>query len=135
MHDLSAAFDTIDHQILLHRLYNRFGIQGMVCQWFTTYLEKRKQFVSIRSKQLTSRLLTCGVPQGSILGPLLYTLYTAPFRDIMCHHEVSFHQYADDTQTYCGFKTSDAGDLEGTKLKLEGCIDSVNAWMLHNNLQ
>ena len=53
----------------------------------------------------------------------------------MHHHEVSSHQYADDTQTYCAFKTSDAGDLDETKLKLEACINSVNAWMLHNNLQ
>ena len=53
----------------------------------------------------------------------------------MRHYEVSFHQYADDTQAYCVFNTSDAGDLEGTKLKLEACIDSVNAWMMHDNLQ
>ena len=52
----------------------------------------------------------------------------------MSHHEVSFNQYADDPQKYCAFKNSDAGDLDETKLKLEACVNSVNAWMLHNNL-
>jgi len=111
-------------------------IQGVACKWFTLYLAERKQFVSIiGSEQSTSRPLTCGVLQGSVLGPLLCTMYTGLLRDIMRHHEVSFHQYADDTQTYCAFKTSDAGDLDETKLKQEACINSVNAWMLHNNLQ
>ena len=70
-----------------------------------------------------------------MLGPLLYTMYTASLWDIMHYHEVSFHQYADDTQMYCALKTSDADDLDETKLKLEACISGVKAWMLHNNLQ
>ena len=77
-----------------------------------------------------------------MLGPLLYTMYTAPLWDIMHYHEVSFHQYANDTQMYCVLKTlycvlktSDADDLDETKLKLETCISGVKAWMLHNNLQ
>ena len=70
-----------------------------------------------------------------MLGPLLYTMYTASLWDIMHYHEVSFHQYADDTQMYCVLKTSDADDLDETKLKLEACISGVKAWMLHNNLQ
>jgi len=98
MLDWSAAFDTLDYQILLHRL----GIQSAACQGFTLYLAERKQFVSIGSVRSTSRLLICGVPQGSVLGPLRYTMYTAPLGDIMRHHEVSFHQYADDvTNVLC----------------------------------
>ena len=75
MLDLSAAFDTVDHQILLHRLRNRFGIQSATCQGFRLYLAERKQFVSIGSVRSTSRLLICGVSQGSVLGPLLYTMW------------------------------------------------------------
>lgn len=67
MLDLSAAFDTVDHQTLLHRLCNHFGIQGTACRWFTSYLAERKQFVSIGSERSTSRPLTCRVPQGSVL--------------------------------------------------------------------
>ena len=59
---LSAAFDTVDHQTLLHRLSNRFEIHGVACKWFTSYLSERKQFVSIGSERSTSRLLPCGVP-------------------------------------------------------------------------
>ena len=57
-----AAFDTVDHQTFLHRLRNRFVMQGAACQWFTSYLAERKQFVSIGIERSTSRPLTCGVP-------------------------------------------------------------------------
>ena len=74
MLDLSAAFDTVDHQTLLHRLRKRFGIQGAACQWFTSYLAERKQFVSIGSERSTSRPLTCVVPQGCVA---MYNVHSA----------------------------------------------------------
>ena len=135
MLDLSAAFDTVDHWILLNRLRDRFGIQGVAHRWFTSYLTDRTQFVSVEGKRSTSRPLICGVPQGSVLGPLLYSLYTTAIGDIMRHHIVSFHQYADDTQIYCSFKLSDSGDFEQTKLRLQSCVNDIYAWMVHNNLQ
>ena len=67
--DLSAAFDTVDHYILLQRLQDRFGIQGSVYRWFESYLEERRQFVSIGKEQSTSRPLTCGSRRGPCSGP------------------------------------------------------------------
>lgn len=95
MLDFSAAFDAVDHQTLLHRLCNHFGIQGAACRWLTSYLGEREKFVSIGNERSSSRPLTYRVPQGSVLGTLLYTIYTVPLGDIMRHYEVSYHQYAD----------------------------------------
>ena len=73
MLDLSAAFDTVSHDILLDRLSRRYGITGSVQEWFASYLSSRTQFVQIECLRSSLRELNCGVPQGSVLGPLLYT--------------------------------------------------------------
>ena len=78
MLDLSAAFDTVSHEILLNRLTQRYGITGSVQKWFASYLLSRTQFVQIECSIFSLRELNCGVPQGSVLGPLLYVLYASP---------------------------------------------------------
>ena len=83
--DLSAAFDTVDHKILLNRLSTRFGITGAALSWFSSYLSNRYQFVNIRGQLSSNRPLECGVPQGSVLGPILYLLYTAPLGQEVQH--------------------------------------------------
>ena len=90
MLDLSAAFDTVDHGILLHRLQSKLGLRDKALSWFKSYLAGRTQQLN----------LSCGVPQGSCLGPLLFTIYASSLFDILKSHLPSVHTYADDTQLY-----------------------------------
>ena len=95
--DLSAAFDTLDHSVLLHRLETTFGIHSVALSWFKSYLTGRSQSVIIDSKVFSPSPLACGVPQGSVLGPVLFTLYSQPLSDVISSHGCVFHKYADDT--------------------------------------
>ena len=106
--DLPAAFDTVDHKILLQTLSCRFGINGKALCWFKSYLENRKQVVNVKGATTScSKDLRCGVPKRSVLGPILYVLYTSPLGDIVRSYGLSCHFYADDTQLYCSFKLHD----------------------------
>ena len=89
MLDLSAAFDTVSHEILLDRLSQRYGITGSVHECVASYLSSRAQFVQIESSRSSLREINCGVPQGSVLGPLLYVLYTSPVADIIKRHNLT----------------------------------------------
>ena len=95
--DLSAAFDTVDHSILLSRPQKRFGIRNIALKWFHSYLHSREQFVSVNGIESSKKHLSYEVLQGSVLGPLLYSLYTSPLGDITRKHSILFHLYADDT--------------------------------------
>ena len=97
--DLSAAFDTLDHSILLTRLHDMFGLSGKAFEWFSSYLSDRFQSVSVNGRVSSQKKLHYGVPRGSVLGPILFTLYAQPLSDIFqrkCNH----HKFADDTQLY-----------------------------------
>ena len=96
--DLSAAFDTMDHGILIHRLENSFGVAGTALYWVRSYLTDRTQTVKVSSIISSLRTLAFGVPQGSVLGPVLFTLYTSPIYHIIQAHGVRDHKYADNTQ-------------------------------------
>ena len=86
MLDLSTASDTLGHTILLDRLSRYFGFSRTVLRWFSSYLTGRIQCVTIGNTASNSRRFEFGVPQGSILGPLLFTLYAAPIQDIISAH-------------------------------------------------
>ena len=99
--DLSAAFDTIDHNILLGYLKSWFGLDGTVLKWFASYLSDRCQTIKIGSTLSELSKLIYGIPQGSVLGPLLFSLYTTPLSKIIrLHPHIKFHFYVDSTQLY-----------------------------------
>ena len=96
--DLSSAFDTVDHQILLRRLNKSFGIGGVVLDWFQSYLTGRVQYVRCGRRQSSLMKVLYGLPQGSVLGPLLFILYTADLITVIESSGLRPHLYADDTQ-------------------------------------
>ena len=101
MLDLSAAFDTIDHDILFQRLSSHFGINDKVLRWIKSYLHERKQKVKLNNFYSDDLDLLYGVPQGSVLGPLLFTMYVFfPIKDVIYKDIFNYHLYADDTQLY-----------------------------------
>ena len=130
--DLSAAFDTIDQKLLLNRLQTDFRIKDNVLAWFQSYLSGRTQCVAIDDSFSKNSFLHFGVPQGSVLGPLLYTLYTAPICSIITAYDLKFHLYADDTQIY--FPVT-----EDTKHVIvpcvENCVKEIKDWMVLNKLK
>ncbi len=126
--DLSAAFDTIDHNILLNRLENSVCISGSALAWFKSYLSDRHQFVAVNEEVSYRSQVHFGVPQGSVLGPLLFTLYMLPLWNIIRKHGVSFHCYADDTLLYISSRPGETHQIE----KLMECIVDIKIWMTSN---
>lgn len=130
--DLSAAFDTIDHEILLTRLHTTFGISEIALSWFRSYLSDRNLTVSVNGLLSDSSTLQFGVPQGSVLGPVLFLLYMQPLFDIVRPHSVNQHAFADDNQLY---KDSTLEELPRSLISMENCILDVKHWMTINKLQ
>ncbi len=132
MLDLSAAFDTIDHSILLSRLQHRFGVKDKALLWFKSYLSGRQQCVVIDGVRSSPRPLEYGVPQGSVLGPILFICYTSPLGDIINKHGLSRHFYADDTQLYLALKPESDEAVYQAVSRIENCIADVRKWMSIN---
>jgi len=130
--DLSAAFDTIDCDILMDTLENYVGLTGNTSKLLKSYISHRYQCVKI--EQTTSKLskLVCGVPQGSVLGPLLFCLYLLPLSHILKFHNMDYHIYADDTQLFMPFQS---GDMQDTIDTFERCIGDIRHWMTSSKLK
>ena len=124
------SFDTT--RILLKRLNVTFGISGVVLEWFKSYLSERFQKVSVGKSFSKDRPLLCGVPQGSVLGPILFTLYTQPLSKIFKRFVVMYHLYADDTQIYISGHIENIAKMMNTVSK---CIEEVKLWMNTNKLK
>ena len=133
--DLSATFDTVSFHLLMNKLLNRFGITGTVLKWIESYSTERTQRVMIDEFSSDPVMLKHGVLQGSVLGPILYTLFTSPVGDISWSHNIGCHRYADDTQNYHSFTPSKAGDEEKCKREIEVCISDICIWMRTNLLK
>jgi len=129
--DLSAAFDTVDHDILLTRLNVSFGISGGALDWLQSYLTSRLECVRRGSAWSTHKTVRFGVPQGSVLGPRLFILYTAGLIDLIKGFGLNPHLYADDTQIQGSCRPGSANQLQFT---LSACLDKVSDWMRLNRL-
>jgi len=106
--DLGAAFDTIDHAILLNRLHSTFGICGATLQWITSYLTNRSQYVKLGNSSSNYKLFASAFPQGSVLGPLIFTIYVSTIASLLSHRGANQHQYADDTQLFIAISQTSA---------------------------
>ena len=133
--DLSAAFDTINHQVLLSRLRLSFGIRGYALESIASYLSGRTQRVSFENNFSQSRYLSCGVPQGSCLGPLLFTMYASKLSDIIKGHLPRAHAYADDSQLYLSFKPDNTSSQSNAVDAMERCIRAIRCWMIKDKLK
>ena len=130
--DLSSAFDTIDHAMLFNLWQDIFGIPSSALDLLKSYLDGRTQCVQIDGIVSEYAKLVCGVPQGSVLGPLSFCAYMYPIGSILRHHGIDYHIYADDTQLYITFDLSDP-TIALDKINL--CISDLRTWMIKHKLK
>ena len=126
------SFDTIDHPILVHRLHTDIGFTDTVLQCFSSYLTDRTHYVSLSNHCSAFAPVHSGVPQGSVLGPILFTMYNKPLSTIIGSHSIIHHSFADDLQPQM------SAPLDGTSELLhsmQSCISDVKAWATANMLR
>ena len=129
--DLSAAFDSVDHATLISRLHVSFGVSCCVLQWFRSFLSDR--FISVHCGSDASPFspIECGVPQGSVLGPLLFILYTTDVFKIVSSYDLNSHMYADDVQIYGSCSPVKSSELSH---RISFCLDELIDWFNSNSL-
>lgn len=132
--DLSAAFDTVDHDILTDVLNKQYGICSTALNWIDSYLRPRSCRVNVSSAYSRLRALECSVPQGSCLGPWLYLAYAGTLFDVI-PPSITVRGFADDHTADKQFCPSDPGTEENAKYELEQCSLTINDWMNQNKLK
>ncbi len=132
--DLSAAFDTIDQDILLDCMSTKLGIDGVVLKWFGSYLKGGSQRVAVHEAVSEKFDLSWGVPQGSCLGPLLFTIYASELFNVIKNHLPNAHCFADDSELYLSFNPSNEhGDVQAAK-SMELCVNNIKNWISRDKL-
>ena len=129
---MSAAFDSVDHGILMQRLEKSFGFGGQVLSWLESFIRDRTQSVTIGGSHSAWRRIRFGVPQGSVLGPLLYVLFTAGVPGLVQSLGAGVQQYADDTQAYLHRTAEQA---VAAMVELTRILESVEDWMRSNRMK
>ena len=132
MLDQSAAFDTINLDLLHQRLNSVYGITGSALAWLDSYFVGRTQSVSVSDVLSEPKVLETGFPQGSVLGPYMYPMYTSPLFDIAKKFSISMHMYADDTQLYASFTSANSAECISC---LQLCVQDISDWMHQNHLK
>ena len=122
-------FDTIDHPILVHRLHTDFGFTDTVLQWFSSYLTDRTHYLSLSNDCSAFAPVHSGVPQGSVLGPILFTMYINPLSAIIDSHSIIHHSFADDLQLQMSAPPDRIYELLHS---MQSCISDVKAWATAN---
>ena len=130
--DFSSALDTIDHPILVHRLHADFGFTVTVLQWFSSYLTDRTHFVSLSNHCSAFTHVHSGVPQGSVLGPMLFTMYIKPLSAIIDSHSIIRHSFPDDLQLQMSAPPDRISELLHS---IQSCIRDVKVWATANMLK
>ena len=133
MLDLSAAFDTVDHHRLLVKLHDNFNIRDEVLKWLKSYLENRTSSVVVNGNVSDKISVVYGVPQGSILGPLLFILYINDLNSLGGKFGLTVHSYADDTTLYLGFEPN--SEFQDACVNIKNCLSDIQQWMQINFLQ
>ena len=125
--DLSAAFDTVDHDRLMYILFHEIGLRGRVLAWFESYLTQRRQAVGINGKLSDFLETKYGVPQGSVLGPILFNIYVRSLIHVLNRAGFSAHGYADDHQVTKTFSIE--FQYESIRVAVPRCLDIIAHWM------
>ena len=133
--DLSAAFDTVNHDVLLSVLRKSFGVKDQALKWIDSYLRPRSVFVQIGDVKSEQKAVDFSVPQGSILGPVLFNVYSSTLSNEVDKHSVSLFGYADDHGVYKSFFPSGADQEHESLMEVEHCLNNVYDWMCFNRLK